>query len=109
DPDLQELTWLGCVYVKDVARAQILLYESPRAKGRYLCTQEIFPFNEFVEEVAQMYPQYNVSRFNENTHPKLARCANPGKKLMSLGLKFTPRDEIIRSTVSSLEEKGFLP
>ena len=55
-----ELSWLGIVHVEDVARAQILLYESPNAKGRHLCTEEISHFSDFAEEVSQLYPHFNV-------------------------------------------------
>ena len=58
--DKQELSWLGIVHVEDVARAQILLYESPNAKGRHLCTEEITHFSDFAEEVSQLYPHFNV-------------------------------------------------
>ena len=58
--DKQELSWLGIVHVEDVVRAQILLYESPNAKGRHLCTEEITHFSDFAEEVSQLYPHFNV-------------------------------------------------
>eukprot|EP00250_Pteridium_aquilinum_P009800 c18945_g1_i2 orf=390-1370(-) len=106
--DPQELTWLGTVHVADVAQAHILLYESADAKGRYLCTEGIIHFSDLAEEVAQMYPMYNVYRFKEETHPGLVRVAKPSRKLESLGFTFTSREEAIKSSVASLQDKGFL-
>eukprot|EP00250_Pteridium_aquilinum_P009799 c18945_g1_i1 orf=390-1280(-) len=78
------------------------------AKGRYLCTEGIIHFSDLAEEVAQMYPMYNVYRFKEETHPGLVRVAKPSRKLESLGFTFTSREEAIKSSVASLQDKGFL-
>lgn len=107
-PDTQELTWLGIVHVQDIARAQILLYETPSAKGRHLCTDAITHFSDLAEQVAQMYPQYNVFRFKEDTHPGLVRVQDPSKKLIDLGFTFTRGEDVIRDAVYGLQEKGFL-
>lgn len=109
DSNPQTNSWLGVVSVEDVAQAQVLLYETTHAKGRYLCTEGINQFSDLAEVVAHMYPHYNVYRFKEETHPMLVLCADPSKKLMSLGFKFTPMDEVIRAAVASLEERGLLP
>lgn len=106
--DSQELSWLGIIHVHDVARAHILVYETADAKGRHLCTNGIIHFSDLAEEVAQMYPQYNVYRFKEETHPGLVRSANPCGKLVSLGFTFTSQQETIRAAVSSLQDGGFL-
>ncbi|CAM8941480.1 unnamed protein product [Rhodiola kirilowii] len=60
--DGQEYHWLGAVHVKDVAEAQVLLFETPTASGRYLCTNGIYQFREFAEKVAQMFPQFPIHR-----------------------------------------------
>ncbi|MCO5553993.1 hypothetical protein L7F22_007519 [Adiantum nelumboides] len=104
----QTFTWLGIVNVQDVARAHILLFETPTAKGRHLCTSAITHFSDFADKVAQLYPQYNVYRFKEDTHPDLIRMDNPSTKLFSLGLSFTPDEEAIKDAVISLQEKGHL-
>lgn len=59
--DTQEYHWLGAVHVKDVAKAQILLFESPTS-GRYLCTNGIYQFSEFADKVAKICPQFPVHR-----------------------------------------------
>ncbi|KAM7262781.1 hypothetical protein ACFE04_000464 [Oxalis oulophora] len=56
----QEHQWLGAVDVKDLAKAQILLFESPAASGRYLCTNGIYQFGEFAERVSKLFPEYPV-------------------------------------------------
>ncbi|KAJ7946505.1 putative Cinnamoyl-CoA reductase [Quillaja saponaria] len=42
-PDTQECHWLGAVHVQDVAKAQVLLFQTPTASGRYLCTNRHLP------------------------------------------------------------------
>ncbi|KAH7351847.1 hypothetical protein KP509_19G016900 [Ceratopteris richardii] len=108
DRSTQANTWLGVVHVKDVARALILLYETAHAEGRHLCTETISHFSDFAEEVSQIYPQYNVHRFKEDTHPWLLRSTNPSKKLLELGFKFTPTHDTIKDTVVCLQERGLL-
>lgn len=61
--DTQEYHWLGAVHVKDVAKAQVLLFESPAASGRYLCTNGIYQFGDFAERVSKLFPEFPVYRF----------------------------------------------
>lgn len=61
--DTQEHYWLGAVHVKDVAKAQVLLFETPAASGRYLCTNGIYQFAEFAEKVSKLFPEYPIHRF----------------------------------------------
>lgn len=60
--DTQEYYWLGVVHVKDVAEAQVLLFESPTASGRYLCTNGIYQFGDFAESVSKLFPEFPVHR-----------------------------------------------
>lgn len=60
--ETQEYHWLGAVHVKDVAEAQVLLFETPTANGRYLCTNGIYQFREFADKVAQLFPAFPVHR-----------------------------------------------
>lgn len=61
--DTQEHYWLGAVHVKDVAKAQVLLFETSAASGRYLCTNGIYQFAEFAEKVSKLFPEYPIHRF----------------------------------------------
>ncbi|MQM17207.1 hypothetical protein Taro_050174 [Colocasia esculenta] len=46
--------------------------------------------------------------FSEETQPGLVGCQDAAKRLISLGLTFTPIEEAIKDSVGSLKEKGFL-
>lgn len=61
--DTQEYHWLGAVHVRDVAKAQILLFQTPSASGRYLCTNGILQFRDFAEKVSNLFPNFPVHRF----------------------------------------------
>lgn len=100
--------YMGCVHVKDVAEGHILLYETPSASGRHLCVEATTHWSDFAEMVAKLYPEYKIHRFTEVTQPGLLRVQNPPKKLFDLGLVFTPMEQVIKDSVSSLKEKGFL-
>lgn len=52
--------------------------------------------------------QNMVYRFKEGTQPGLTSCSDASKRLMELGLTFTPIEEAIHDTVASLKEKGYL-
>ncbi|KAL2895060.1 Cinnamoyl-CoA reductase 1 [Bienertia sinuspersici] len=100
--------YMGCVHVKDVAMAHILLYENKSATGRHLCCKDISHFSDLAAKIAELYPQYNIPRLPKDTQPGLLRKENAGKKLMDLGLQFTPVEQIINDTVESLKSKGYV-
>ncbi|KAK9286167.1 hypothetical protein L1049_015615 [Liquidambar formosana] len=106
--DTQEYHWLGAVHVKDVAKAQMLLFETPNVSGRYLCTDGIYQFGDFAERVSKLFPEFPVHRFTGETQPGLTACKDAAKRLIDLGLVFTPIEDAIRDTVESLKAKGFL-
>ncbi|KAH8509917.1 hypothetical protein H0E87_007726 [Populus deltoides] len=60
--DTQEYHWLGAVHVRDVARAQVLLFETPTASGRYLCTNGIYQFGDFAATVSRLFPEFPLHR-----------------------------------------------
>ncbi|KAI9121762.1 hypothetical protein K1719_007152 [Acacia pycnantha] len=106
--DTQEYHWLGAVHVKDVAKAHVLLFESPNASGRYLCTNGIYQFSDFAKRVSKLYPDFPVHRFPPETQPGLVACEDAAKKLLDLGLVFTPLEDAVREAVDSLISRGFV-
>ncbi|KAM0927999.1 hypothetical protein ACQ4PT_002205 [Festuca glaucescens] len=98
--------FIGPVHVEDVALAHILLYENPSASGRHLCVEPICHWSDFAAKVAQLYPDYKVPKFPEDTQPGLVRAEVVPKKLMALGLQFTPLEKIVRDAVESLKSRG---
>ncbi|KAK9928639.1 hypothetical protein M0R45_025763 [Rubus argutus] len=106
--DTQENYWWGVVHVKDVAKAQILLFETPAASGRYLCTNGIFQFSDFADRISKLFPQFPVYRFSGKTHPGLKDCKDAAKRLIDLGLVFIPVEDAVRDTVENLKSRGLL-
>lgn len=98
----------GVVHVKDVALAQILLYESKTATGRHLCVEAISHFGDFAAKVAELYPQYKVPRLPRDTQRGMLRSKDASKKLMDLGLQFSPVEQIIKDSVESLKTRGYI-
>lgn len=54
--------FMGMAHVKDVAMAHILALENKKAAGRHLCVEAIRHWIDFVDIVANLYPEYNVHR-----------------------------------------------
>ncbi|XP_061354225.1 phenylacetaldehyde reductase [Gastrolobium bilobum] len=106
--ETQEYHWLGGVHVKDVAKAHVLLYETPTAAGRYLCTNGIYQFSSFANTVSELYPHFPIHRFPAETQPGLTPCKDAARRLIDLGLVFTPVEDAVREAAESLIAKGFL-
>ncbi|RDX94884.1 Cinnamoyl-CoA reductase 1, partial [Mucuna pruriens] len=106
--ETQEYHWLGAVHVKDVAKAHVLLYETPAAAGRYLCTNGIYHFSTFATLVSDLFPEFPIHRFQAETQPGLTPCKDAAKRLIDLGLVFTPVQDAVREAAESLIAKGFL-
>jgi cinnamoyl-CoA reductase len=51
----------GFVDVQDVARAHVLVSETPAAHGRYLCIGEVVHRSEFVQTMRELFPQYPIT------------------------------------------------
>lgn len=60
--------YIGCVHVKDVALAHILVYENPTATGRHICTESISHYGDLAAKVAELYPEYNVPRYDKYSY-----------------------------------------
>lgn len=52
---------MGYVHVDDVARAHILVYETPSAQGRYICSAQEATPQELVQYLADRYPHLQIS------------------------------------------------
>ncbi|KAL6655320.1 hypothetical protein ACP70R_006146 [Stipagrostis hirtigluma subsp. patula] len=53
---------LGYVHIDDVASSHVLVYETPEAAGRYLCSPVVLDNNEFVSFLAKRYPILPIPR-----------------------------------------------
>lgn len=51
----------GYVDVRDVARAHVLVYETPTAHGRYLCIGDVVHRSEFIRMMKELFPQYPIT------------------------------------------------
>lgn len=100
--------FMGVVHVRDVALAEIMVYENPSSTGRHLCVEAISHYGDFAAKVAELYPEYNVPRLPKDTQHGLLRAKDGAKKLTDMGLEFIPVEQIIRDSVESLKNKGFL-
>ncbi|KAK7333178.1 hypothetical protein VNO80_29943 [Phaseolus coccineus] len=102
--------FMGMAHFKDIAMAHILALENKKASGRHLCVESIRHFSDLVDKVAELYPEYNVAKLPKDTQPGLLRASakDASKKLIDLGLEFTPADQIIKDAVESLKSKGYV-
>ncbi|KAL1558526.1 phenylacetaldehyde reductase-like [Salvia divinorum] len=104
--EFPEHLFMALVHVKDAALAHIVLYENTSAAGRHLCVQSLSRYDDFAQHMERLYPQYKLPRFhgkNGSLNPNDA-----SKKLIDLGMEFTPMDQIVKDSVQTLRTKGFL-
>ncbi|XP_039849759.1 phenylacetaldehyde reductase-like [Panicum virgatum] len=100
--------YIGCVDVRNVAHSMIVLYENPSAQGRHLCLESIERFVDFTNNIADLHPEYRVQRILEDKPDWVVRAKDPSKKLIDLGVRFTPFDKTISDTVGYLRSKGLI-
>ncbi|CAN6355763.1 unnamed protein product [Urochloa humidicola] len=100
--------YMGYVDVRDVATSLIMLYETPSARGRHLCMKSIERMVDFTNKVVDLYPQFPVPRIMEDKQSWIVRAKNASKKLMSLGILFTPFEQTIHDTVECFISKGLI-
>ncbi|PUZ54161.1 hypothetical protein GQ55_5G107800 [Panicum hallii var. hallii] len=105
--DLADI-YIGCVDVRDVAHSLMVLYENPSAQGRHLCLESIERLVDFTNNIADLYPEHRVQRIREDKQGWVVRAKDPSKKLIGLGVRFTPFDKTIRDTVGCLRSKGLI-
>ncbi|GJM87308.1 hypothetical protein PR202_ga03248 [Eleusine coracana subsp. coracana] len=98
------------VDVRDVARAHVLAYERPEARGRYLCIGTVLHRAQLIGLLKELFPQYPVTAECEDDGMPMA---NPYKfssqRIKDLGLQFTPLNKSLYEAVISMQQNGHLP
>ncbi|XP_066315305.1 phenylacetaldehyde reductase-like isoform X2 [Miscanthus floridulus] len=105
--DMDEF-FIGCVDVRDVAQSLIVLYENPSAEGRHLCLESSQRMIDFTDKLAHLYPEFSVYRIQEDKQDWVVRAKDPSKKLINLGVRFTPLDKTIADTMDCFRSKGLV-
>ncbi|XP_037445356.1 cinnamoyl-CoA reductase 1-like [Triticum dicoccoides] len=96
--------------VRDVARAHVLVYEHPDARGRYLCIGTVLRRTHFLQLLGDLFPRYNITaKCEEDVKPMAKPYKFSNQRLRDLGLEFTPLKESLYETVTCLQKKGHLP
>ncbi|OEL32093.1 Tetraketide alpha-pyrone reductase 1 [Dichanthelium oligosanthes] len=98
---------MGYVHIDDVASSHILLYETPEATGRYLCSSVVLDNDELVSFLAKRYPIFPIPRRLDNPYGKQTYQLNTSK-LEGLGFKFRGVQEMFDDCVQSLKDQGHL-
>lgn len=98
------------VDVRDVARAHVLAYERPGARGRYLCIGTVLHRADLVDMLRDLFPHYPVTaKCEEDGKPMAKPFKFSNQRLRDLGLEFTPLRKSLYETVLCLQQKGHLP
>nr|CAD1840180.1 unnamed protein product [Ananas comosus var. bracteatus] len=98
------------VHVRDVAEAHVRVYESPGARGRYLCAESTLHRGELCRILTKLFPEYSVTnRCKDEVNPPKKGYKFSNQRLQELGIEFTPVRQCLYETVKSLQEKGLLP
>ncbi|KAL5207956.1 hypothetical protein ABZP36_032391 [Zizania latifolia] len=98
------------VDVRDVARAHVLAYKRPDARGRYLCIGTVLHRAQLVQIVKDLFPQYPVTAKCEDDGKPMAKVYKfSNQRLKDLGLEFTPLRKSLYEAVICMQHKGHLP
>ncbi|TKW42196.1 hypothetical protein SEVIR_1G367600v4 [Setaria viridis] len=98
------------VDVRDVARAHVLNYERPEARGRYLCIGTVLHRAQFIAMLMELFPQYPVTAKCEDDGKPMAKPYKfSNQRLKDLGLEFTPLKKSLCEAVVCMQKKGHLP
>ncbi|CAL4885948.1 unnamed protein product [Urochloa decumbens] len=98
------------VDVRDVARAHVLAYERPAARGRYLCIGTVLHRAQLVAMLRELFPQYPVTAKCEDDGKAMAKPYKfSNQRLKDLGLEFTPLKKSLYEAVVCMQKKGHLP
>ncbi|WOG91767.1 hypothetical protein DCAR_0311018 [Daucus carota subsp. sativus] len=101
---------LAFVDVRDVASAHVFLFETPSAKGRYICYESSLHLGEMAEILAKYFPEYAVpTKCSGEVKPRAKPLSFSNQKLKGMGLDFIPVKQCLYETVKSLQGKGHLP
>ncbi|KAK1393332.1 Cinnamoyl-CoA reductase [Heracleum sosnowskyi] len=101
---------LAYVDVRDVAAAHVLLFETPSATGRYICSESSLHRGDLVEILAKYFPEYPIpTQCSDEVKPRAKPFKFSNQKLKDMGLDFVPVKQCLYETVKSLQEKGHLP
>ncbi|XP_042038615.1 cinnamoyl-CoA reductase 1-like [Salvia splendens] len=93
------------VDVRDVAEAMILAFETPNARGRYLCTSHMIKNEDLVKNLKEIYPDYNYPKsFKEGIEVPLVSS----EKLQGLGWKYKPLKQTLVDTIENCKQVGLL-
>lgn len=96
--------------VRDVARAHVLAYERPDARGRYLCIGTVLHRAQFLQMLKDLFPQYPVAaKCEDDGKPMVKPYKFSNQRLKDLGLEFTPLRKSLYEAVVCLQQKGHLP
>jgi cinnamoyl-CoA reductase len=98
------------VDVRDVARAHVLAYERPGARGRYLCIGTVLHRTQLIAMLRELFPQYPVTAKCEDDGKPMAKPYKfSNQRLKDLGLEFTPLKKSLYEAVVCMQQKGHLP
>ncbi|RCV08861.1 hypothetical protein SETIT_1G361000v2 [Setaria italica] len=98
------------VDVRDVARAHVLAYERPEARGRYLCIAAVLHRAQLIAMLRELFPQYPVTAKCEDDGKPMAKPYKfSNQRARELGLEFTPLKKSLYEAVVCMQQKGHLP
>jgi len=111
EPGVHSLPHIGVVDVRDVAAAHVLALEHPAAAGqRLFCASRVLHFNELVDTLRRLFPQYPVGSAPAPPTAPPATWSIDTQPLAALGhahyIEFEP---MLRDTVLSLVQHKVVP
>ncbi|KAL6873474.1 hypothetical protein ACP4OV_013556 [Aristida adscensionis] len=96
------------VDVRDVADALILVWSSPAASGRYICSAHDMKVSEVVGVVKRLHPDLKLNYPDKFAVQVEDERVVSSKRLRELGWRFRTVEETLKDTIESYKAAGIL-
>ncbi|CAK7346341.1 unnamed protein product [Dovyalis caffra] len=103
------------VHLDDLCNAHIVLFENPKAEGRYICSSHDANIHDLAKLLREKCPEYNVPSSVmvirlKDIDEDLARVVFTSKKLTDLGFEFKySLEDMFVGALETCREKGLIP
>uniref|UniRef100_A0A0D9V3A2 Flavanone 4-reductase n=1 Tax=Leersia perrieri TaxID=77586 RepID=A0A0D9V3A2_9ORYZ len=98
------------VHLDDLCDAEIFLFESPDASGRYVCSSHDVTIHSLARMLGEMFPEYGVPRSFPGIEHGLEPVHFSSWKLLAHGFRFRyTAEDMFEAAVRTCREKGLLP
>jgi bifunctional dihydroflavonol 4-reductase/flavanone 4-reductase len=97
-------------HLDDLCESHIFLFESPEAKGRYICSSHDTNIYDLARMLQNRYPEYNIPQEYEWKEEDLPAVHISSKKLLDMGFKYKyTLEDMFDEAIQTCREMKLIP